>query len=468
MKKPQTGRIFRSTVLVIIVVSLLSQGVLSFAADRAIGNEFDFSRLFYNTYKTDSGRAILNNGGTTLSLTGLGSMSQTKSMLTSESAYSAIKAFMPCSFSIDYYFFSNGQIRAELIVEQTSRLRQAETAARQVFARIISPGMSDTEKVKAIHDYIVLNCEYDYNAIDNYSFAPYSYYGVFINKKAVCSGYADAFKLLCDMADIPSLIVCGTASNSTDTMPHAWNMVCLNGSWYYVDSTFDDPYPDRKNTVIWDYFLIDYETISVNHYFDEEYYFILAEYLNTASPQAAARLNSLGLFQGTGKGFDLDRMPTRAETAVMLVRLLGKEAEATDPANGYADATPFNDLPYWAAGHIGYLYANGITVGISENKFGSNNAASLSQYLTFLLRVLGYEDGYDFVWNDSSRLAQQIGLISNYKIAAASSHGFLRADLADISVAALGRPYKGESFTLADKLMEAGIFSAEQARSVGI
>ena len=65
----------------------------------------------------------------------------------------------------------------------------------------------------------------------------------------------------------------------------------------------------------------------------------------------ADSLQALGLFQGTEQGYDLDRAPTRAEAAVMLVRLLGEEADAL--ALEYT--APFTDLESWQQPNIHYL-----------------------------------------------------------------------------------------------------------------
>ena len=57
----------------------------------------------------------------------------------------------------------------------------------------------------------------------------------------------------------------------------------------------------------------------------------------------ADQLKELGLFQGTNQGYDLDRAPTRAEAATMLVRLLGKE----DAAKEVQYTAPFTDVKGW-------------------------------------------------------------------------------------------------------------------------
>ncbi len=82
------------------------------------------------------------------------------------------------------------------------------------------------EKLFYIHDYIVTHTEYG---------GGHFAYDAILRHKAVCSGYAAAFKDLSNRAGIPAVIV------GSDTMSHAWNAVKLNGKWYYIDCTFDDP-----------------------------------------------------------------------------------------------------------------------------------------------------------------------------------------------------------------------------------
>jgi hypothetical protein len=74
----------------------------------------------------------------------------------------------------------------------------------------------------------------------------------------------------------------------------------------------------------------------------------------------------------------------------MLIRLLGKEAEAT----GSYWWHPFTDVDDWASSYVGYAYQKGITNGISATKFGGGATPSTAaQYVTFVLRALGYVEG---------------------------------------------------------------------------
>ena len=102
----------------------------------------------------------------------------------------------------------------------------------------------------------------------------------------------------------------------------------------------------------------------------------------------ADALNSLGLFQGTGNGYELERAPTRAAALVLLVRLLGKEAEA----KAYAGDCPLGDVAgRWMAPYVGWAYAQGITKGTSDTTFEPDKAVTRQELATFLYRFSGAE-----------------------------------------------------------------------------
>lgn len=117
----------------------------------------------------------------------------------------------------------------------------------QAIAKSIPASMSDYEKVKYVNDWIVQNTRYSENA----SASPHSAYAVAMEGVGVCQGYALlALKLLQEL-DIPAMYVVGDVESG----PHAWNLVQLDGQWYHMDVTWNDPLPDRGNKVRYDYFL---------------------------------------------------------------------------------------------------------------------------------------------------------------------------------------------------------------------
>ncbi len=94
---------------------------------------------------------------------------------------------------------------------------------------------SDYKSVKAVHDYIVENVEYDYNH-ENYLDME-----GFQSGKMVCNGYSMATFLLLSYMDIPVRMITGNAREvNGKTVGHAWNIVMLDGNWYNVDATWDD------------------------------------------------------------------------------------------------------------------------------------------------------------------------------------------------------------------------------------
>lgn len=146
------------------------------------------------------------------------------------------------------YWANGNQLSLRLYPVYLPVNTEAYTAAVDAaYTACISQGMTDLEKVISAHDWLVTNCQYDpyigtggkYIASDGTVYndepAVYTSYGAFVNHNVVCQGYALAFKVLMDRAGIPCCYV------KSDAMNHAWNMVQLDGNWYHVDVTWDDP-----------------------------------------------------------------------------------------------------------------------------------------------------------------------------------------------------------------------------------
>lgn len=168
--------------------------------------------------------------------------------------------------------------------------------------------------------------------------------------------------------------------------------------------------------------------------------------------ELATDLKVLGLFKGVSDtNFDLNREPTRVEALVMLIRVLGKEAEALNSNCSH----PFTDVPTWADKYVGYAYENGLTKGTSATTFGTENANS-AMYITFILRALGYSDvaGEDFTWDNPYMLAKKIGILPTF----VDTSNFLRADAVTVSYAALRAKLKNSEIPLEMFLEESGVF----------
>lgn len=105
---------------------------------------------------------------------------------------------------------------------------------------------SDYTKVKKIHDYIINLARYDTTLRRSTT------YDILINKTAVCAGYATAAYRLFTDAGLDCRIITGYGNGDS----HAWNIVKVDGKWYNIDLTWDDPLtPSGEQLLKYDYFL---------------------------------------------------------------------------------------------------------------------------------------------------------------------------------------------------------------------
>lgn len=136
--------------------------------------------------------------------------------------------------------------------EGEKRITQFENKVEKV-RELVRPGMSDLEIALTVHDYMANEIAYDY---DNYLAGTipgdsYTAYGALVLNKAVCNGYGLAYlHLMKNVFDIPTLYVVSSEMN------HGWNMVMIDGVYYHVDVTWDDPVPDQLGYTGHKYFLI--------------------------------------------------------------------------------------------------------------------------------------------------------------------------------------------------------------------
>lgn len=178
-----------------------------------------------------------------------------------------------------------------------------------------------------------------------------------------------------------------------------------------------------------------------------------ANYTNCADS-----LHEMGLFQGTQNGYDLDRTPTRAEAAVMLVRLLGKEAEA----KALTYTAPFTDLKGWEKPYVQYLYSNGLANGTNRTTFNPTGKCTAQMYATFLLRALGYSDTADFSYANAIETAREQGI---YDTGIINTQNFLRDDAAAASYTVLSVSPKNSEGTLLDQLVSENAITEADAKS---
>lgn len=136
---------------------------------------------------------------------------------------------------------------------------------------LIVGDMSPHQKVRVLHDWVVRNTKYDD------SLTRYTAYDILVEGTAVCQGYALLMDALLTEAGFNTIFVTGNIkpefrvdTNSTSDGGHAWNMVQIDGHWYHLDATWDDPAPDQPNQVQYDYYMLTDAEIGVTRTFDNE------------------------------------------------------------------------------------------------------------------------------------------------------------------------------------------------------
>lgn len=142
--------------------------------------------------------------------------------------------------------------------ERYTREVQLRTKVAEFKASLVS-GMSQVALERAVHDFVVGNCTYIYEYSDPKQIPSdaFTIYGALIQGRAVCEGYARAVQYLCTQVGIPSMLQRGSAISSMGSarVEHMWNAVNIDGSWYQLDATWNDPvYTDGIQRTNYNYF----------------------------------------------------------------------------------------------------------------------------------------------------------------------------------------------------------------------
>lgn len=165
-----------------------------------------------------------------------------------------------------YPAYSSSNNYSELTKSYSNVTEDDINTINSILNSIIKPGMTETEKIRTVHNWIVCNTTYNdkyYDRGDSFNHVS----NLLNNKTGVCQGYSVTFYIFMKQIGIPCTLVMG----NTDDVSHAWNAVKLDGNWYYIDVTWDDPvvngtsnYPGGDN-ISYEYLLCTYNHISMTH-----------------------------------------------------------------------------------------------------------------------------------------------------------------------------------------------------------
>lgn len=202
-----------------------------------------------------------------------------------------------------------------------------------------------------------------------------------------------------------------------------------------------------------------------------EGYYTLTESSATDYNALADGLKALGLFKGSdtgyGSGYDLEAKPTRIQALIMFLRLIGEEQAALSTTA----ACPFTDVPAWCQPYVAYAYKQGLTKGVDDAAmlFGTADYVTAGQYVTFILRALGYQDSGDtpdFTWDTALQRGMDLGILTAGEYKMLMEEPFLRAQVAYLSYFALEHTYKDRAETLQTQLTTSGVLDAADVAAV--
>lgn len=181
----------------------------------------------------------------------------------------------------------------------------------------------------------------------------------------------------------------------------------------------------------------------------------------------AAALKQLNLFRGSttgyGQGFDLERAPSRLQAIIMFIRVLGEEEQAL----AWSGSMPFTDVAKGteAERYVGYAYEKGYTNGFTATQFRPADPVNAYQYTEFILRAMGYSSAANGNLADTLSRARVAGVLTEGETEALRQEKFLRAELVYISYYALQAVLPDGETTLAQSLMDSGVFTREAWQS---
>ena len=168
-----------------------------------------------------------------------------------------------------------GRVNIEIQhIYQSSDIAELQAKVDEIYNEIVQDDMTDSDKVKAAHDYIINRTVYDEKrsneiksgVVSDSIHTSNTAYGPLFIGKAICGGYTDAMALFLDKIGLPNFKI---ASEN-----HIWNVVYIDGQWKHLDLTWDDPVVDTgENILTYNYFLISTDDLEkrneAQHQFDK-------------------------------------------------------------------------------------------------------------------------------------------------------------------------------------------------------
>ena len=309
------------------------------------------------------------------------------------------------SYSGSYNRFSDGRIQYTIDAAFTyyTTAEQEAEVTEKVEALIeelgITDNTSDYDKVKLVYDYVCENVTYDYENLDDPDCTlKFSAYAALIHKTAICQGYGTLMYRILNEVDVDTRFVAGFDDNGVD---HGWNLVEVDGSYYYIDATWD------AGSEEYEYFLkgeSDFVDHTPTSEFLDSYDIAESEYVKGEEVivlpftdveedkwyyESVKYVYENGLMYGTS---DTTFAPNDTLTRAMFATILYRAND--EPEVEYEET--FADVPEgeWYSDGIIWAYQNGIIYGYGDGIFGTNDNIKREQLAAMMYRYGEYM-GYD-------------------------------------------------------------------------
>lgn len=257
-----------------------------------------------------------------------------------------------------------------------------------------SPTMSEFEKAKALHDWIVRNVSYGYNRDSQYTQhdTARNAYGSVVKGRGICEGYAEAYKDLCHRVGIK----CTTVSSSE--IRHEWNIVTINGQNYHVDCCWDDPIIAGSSDAGWNV------NVSSRNFM-----------MSDSSAQATNHKGWKTSLQCTDTTYD----------NASWQQYWGPVSTST-----YTFTDVDQNTWYVTSGVLSYVIDNGIMHGYDSSHFGPNDSLTRAQFAAILYNRIGgdYPSNRNETGMSDVKANQWYTAAANWAVDTGAIGGYANAD----------------------------------------
>lgn len=212
-------------------------------------------------------------------------------------------------------------------IETPEQTRSVEQEVKRILENIISDNMTEDEKVKTIHDYIVNNVQYDSNGLRNGNEAHSAYAALFEDNdgeknQTVCQGYATLFYKMAKEAGFEAKIITGQSKGQN----HAWNLISINNNWYHIDLTWDDPIVlNGPDYVRYDYYNLTDEQIRKDHEVFND-----PEKFPKCTTNYAAKVKDAEMLKSIDRHYELPEFTARNDEDIK--KIIEKSIQRRDPS----------------------------------------------------------------------------------------------------------------------------------------